>query len=255
MERQVKDVHELNRTPLFENAPFLRLRPGDRLVKAKEKIEPGSMPPANPDEELYFLHANGKYYQLWAFEKNGELLLSAAFHAAEYCLLFDWELTMPNAQALRQLLPLEYSSSLSEQQFEQISNSVIKEFPDAVSSVEGNSRLEQDRLISIPGHALAEFQGLADSHLFNCVYKYTLRIGPDVFLIVGETLLRGPNRVERREFEPPPPGNFIVNQSPVSKINPATAKIKRAEYKRMLRFQTLVEQVIKPPPPAREVRD
>ncbi len=35
-QRMVRDVTEVNRTPLFDNAPFLHLRKGDKLVKVRQ---------------------------------------------------------------------------------------------------------------------------------------------------------------------------------------------------------------------------
>src|SRR4051794_37216728 len=65
MERRVRDVKEVNRTPLFDNAPFLRLRKGDKLVQAKEVFPAFNKPVAQPDRINYYLFSGGRYFQLW----------------------------------------------------------------------------------------------------------------------------------------------------------------------------------------------
>jgi hypothetical protein len=99
---KVRDVKELKRTPLFDNAPFLRLRPGDALVEAKEDPE-GWMGKGYPDLNRTdtYLRSGGEYYRLWTTKENDKLLLSPAFHAGGYCLLFDWEFNLATAEAPR----------------------------------------------------------------------------------------------------------------------------------------------------------
>jgi hypothetical protein len=244
MERKVRDVVEVDRTPLFDNAPFLRLRAGDKLVKAREVREEGK-PIADPDKIYFYLFSKGKYFQLWVNEEGGKVLLSEAFSTAAYGLLFDWDFTMENAKALRKLLSQEHATSLTPDQLLAIYYAVRPEFPELEYRTDSfDFDLDSDHIVSIPGHQWVEFEGLAFDHFCNCIYRYTAIIGPSVCSVTGLALIQGPKRVERGEFErenfrgPNGPG-------PGREIDPKVAKAKRAEYERMRKFQDLVAAAIK----------
>jgi len=239
-ERKVRNVVEVSRTPLFDNAPFLRLRKGDKLVKAQRDFQgKGGKPLADPDRIDFYVLSDGRYYKRWVEKEGDEVLLSSAFHSADNCLLFDWDVTLENARALRKLLPSQYSSSLTREQYDAIFAAVQKEFPEIKVDFEiRNPALREDRIISIPGQMLAEFQGLAYDSFRNCVYKYSVRIGPSVCSITGQTLLQGPRHVERSEFE-----RVIIrgeNGTDGQDVDPETAKAKKTEYENMIRFQNVV---------------
>jgi len=241
MKREVWNVVEVNRTPLFDNAPCLRLRPGDKLVKAMSDLGgKGGRPP----RFHFHVFSEGRYYQIWADEEDGKLLLSAAFYSAENCLLFDWDMTPENAKALRTLLPNKYASSLTIKQFEAVLAAVKQKFPGIKIDYEsGHPSLSKDRVISISSHTYAEFQGLAYDSFRNRIYKYTIKIGPTVFSIDGQTLLQGPGHVDRSEFE------RVETRGPNGPafqpdIDPITAKLKKAEFDEMIRFQNLVIEII-----------
>jgi hypothetical protein len=203
MQRRVRDAVEVNRAPLFDNAPFLRLRKGEKLVKAKEDWTGRSgKSVAEPDRINYYVFSDGKYYQRWTEEQGDKLLLSSAFHSADNCLLFDWEVTIENAKALRKLLPGKYAASVTIEQYNAILTAIRKEFPEILVRFEDSlPDLHEPRFISIPGNMLVEFPGLAYDSFRNCIYKYSVRIGPSVCSINGQTLLQGPRHVERSEFE------------------------------------------------------
>ncbi|MFC5453629.1 hypothetical protein [Prosthecobacter fluviatilis] len=244
MQRRVRDVIEVDRMPLFDNAPFLKLRKGDKLVKAKEEVHQYDKPRPDPDRINYYLFSGGSYYQLWTEEKDGKVLLSAPFYAADSCLLFDWELTMANAKALRQLLPRSYARSLSIADFDAVAAVVRGRFPEVMEKTDGGVRpeLHEDRIRSIPGHAFAEFHGLAFDGFSNCFYQYSVKIGPEVCSIDERTLLQGPGHIERHEFE-----RVMIdgpNGNPGADVDPAVAKIKKAEYDKMLQFRKLVEDTL-----------
>jgi hypothetical protein len=247
MKRNVRDVVDVNRTPLFDNAPFLRLRKSDKLVRGKEDDSEGMGKPRGEARTWYYVLSEEKYYQLWTEEKAGKLLLSPAFYAAENCLCFDWDFSMANARALRELLPSKYIRSISSAEYSAIWNSVRKEFPEAVIMIGGSvisSDIHEDRILSFSGHVFAEFQGLAFDPGQNTIYKYTIRIGPEAFSIHGLPLLRGPRHVERYEFEGVHDGSGLPNASPPFDVDPEMAKIKKAEYDRMVRFQKLIDSVL-----------
>lgn len=241
MQRSVRDVVEVDHRPLFDNAPFLRLRKGDKLVKAKEEEIREGKPRGDLDKVHYYLLSGGKYYQLGAHEEDGRVLLSGALFGAGNCLLFDWELTMENARALRQLVPFPYAKSLSRADFEAAAAAVRVQFPEARESGV-RPELQEDRIRSIPGHGFAEFQGLAFDSFDNCFYQYSLKIGPETCSIENRMLLQGPRHIWRHEFE-----REIIsgpNGNPGAEVDPAVAKIKKAEYDRMLQFQKLVEDAL-----------
>jgi len=245
MEEKVRDVVELNRTPLFDNAPFLRLRPGDKLVKAKEVAEWRKSKGEPSDKVWVYLFSKGKYYRLWTDEENGKLLLSPPFCAGDSSLLFDWDATPANADALRQILPRQYTESLTREQYRAVLWAVRKNFPEIKIDPEGeHPSLKPDRMISIPNQVLFEFDGLLyDAFGTNCLYKYTVKIGPAVFSIVARPLLQGPRHVEREEFEGYKPSGK-PNEGGFFEVDPATAKVKKAEYDRMIQFQEVVKAAI-----------
>jgi hypothetical protein len=246
MQRKVYDVVEVNRTPLFENAPFLRLKKGDKLVRAKEDMSDGKGKSAGNGQAWYYLLSEGKYYQLWTEEEEGKLLLSPAFCGAQYCLCFDWDFSMANARALHEIWP--YNKTISPAQYLVLYRLVKEEFPEAVVVVRGmpaSTDITEDRIVSFSGHLFAEFQGIAC--VGDTIYKYIIRIGPGVFSIHGLPLIRGPKYVARDEFEEGHYGG--INGRDPYHIDPEKAKIKKAEYDRMVRFRELIRSVLYPKAP------
>ena len=245
MESKVRNVSEVKETPLFANAPFLLLRKGDKLVKAmKDADGDGGKPVANPDKVDVYVLSDGKYYQRWTNETDGKLSLSAAFHSAENCLLFDWDVNLENARALRKLLPLEYAESLTIGQYQAILKATEEKFPEIKINYESaNPGLREDRIMTIANRNFAVFEGLAYDSFRNCIYKYSIRLGPSVFSIHGLNLLQGPRHVERSEFERVdvlgPNGNRGQD------VDPQTARVKKAEYDQMILFQQMVTKAIR----------
>jgi hypothetical protein len=237
-QREVRDAVEVNRNPIFDNAPFLHLRAGDKLVKAKEKRAWAKSSAASDRIEFYLL-SDDKYYYLGTTEESGKIQL---FHAYD-CLLFDWEMTLENATALRQILYPQYARSLTAKQFDSIVVAVQREMPEIdLHFVLRGEPLEPDRIISIPGQILAEFHGYAYEQFQNTVYEYSIKIGPTVFRITGKPLIRGPRHVERSEFERVIEGpNGTAGQD----VDPKVAAVKKAEYDRMVQFQNLVDSLIR----------
>jgi hypothetical protein len=242
--REIYDATEIQRNPVFENVPFLRLRQGDKLVTAKERPQGKDlMSPNKKDEVNYYLFSREKYYRLDNItEKNGKLSLQKNSYIIKYCLLFDWDLTLENARVLRNLLPIIYVNSLTRDQLHAIENNVQKDFP---SSVERRYSLdlEEDHIRSIPGQSFAEFHGLTYEGFSNCIYHYIIRIGPSTCTIIGKIRVQGPPNVERDEFEDPGPRNGPNGPGPWH-VDPQKAKIKRAEYDRMMSFRKLVNEAI-----------
>ena len=244
-ETKVRDVIAVNRTPLFDNAPFLHLRSGDQLVRAKIDADGQAMRfsgAQGSETYYYFVRSKGKYYRISTYEQGGKLLLGTP----ERSLLFDWAFTIENCRALRRLLSPVWAESLSATQYKAIVQAVQKEYPEI--NVSPYSELREDHLVSIPSYDFAEFEGWAyDVHL-NCIYRYTTRIGPKVFSIQGEPLVQGPPHVDRLEFE-----QEEIADSLTLDVDFETAKRKRAEYGRMIKFMEMIEEAIHPeaasPPP------
>lgn len=234
-------VVELNRDPLFDNAPFLRLRRDDKLVYAKHQSK-GSA------QEGYYLVSQGKYYQVVAREKAGKLVLDDDWYLRDP-LLFEWKFTLPQATALSQF----ESGSLQKVnliRYAEIYNAVRKRFPDKECRSPGSVEIAADKALPFPGQLVAEFQGIAYNQTFNRLEKYVLRIGPSTCTMRAQVLIQGAPRVDRWEFDAEyvrknnadPGENGAVFPDP----DPATSKIKRAQYLEWLAFQTIVLDVISP---------
>ena len=85
MECEVRDATELDRTPIFDNAPFLHLRPGDKLVKAKINTRGKGPPAAEPSRSEYCLLSGGRYFLLRTNCDESKLRLESP----DESLLFD----------------------------------------------------------------------------------------------------------------------------------------------------------------------
>ena len=204
----------------------------------------GGKPAAEPDRVNVYLLSGGKYHQRWTEDEGGKLLLSAAFHSANNCLLFDWDVTLETAKVLRELLPLEYSKSLTFKQNAEILDALRKEFPEADVRPEAYYPvITKGEMVTIPGHSFVEFRGIGYEFYRNCIYNYTIRIGPSVCSITGDVMVQGPKRVDRSEFEDEA-DSVLPNAPPPLDIDAKAAKPKRAEYAKMLRFQNLVTKAI-----------
>lgn len=238
LERDVRDATPADRTPLFDNAPFLRLRSGDALVRAREQPHLQGKPSADPERVRYYLHSGGRYLLLSADEEDGKLRLQMP----EESLLFDWEPTLENVRVLRKLLVGDYATSLTTEQLTGINQAVRRKFPEAIVSTE--SSLVAERAVPIPGHPVFEFQGWAYDRTFDNVYRYTVRIGPSDFVIYGDLLIKGPPVVRREEFKPVR-GEQILNAGPPTNPRSKTAREKRAAWERMVAFQKLLEPILR----------
>lgn len=88
LQEKVGEPRVIERTPIFDNAPFLKLKAGDKLVRAKgwSKGGKGDKPQFN-EFESYFLLTGGKYYRLdWGgVQRNKKPVLLSAYQS----LLFD----------------------------------------------------------------------------------------------------------------------------------------------------------------------
>ncbi|MCX6954878.1 MAG: hypothetical protein NTV51_22195 [Verrucomicrobia bacterium] len=246
IDRVLRESEVIDRTPLFINAPFLRLRPGDKLVRFVSGPS-GKDFMTGETRTGYYLHSSGKNYSIEATEEPGGIRLNSTDASA--VLLFDWEVNEANANSLYALLLKRQFNTLTSAQWDAITTAARKDFPEIEISAPpyqyySRSEVVQLRLISIPGQSYAVFSGVAFNEFDDAVYQFSVSIGPHVARILGTPLLQVPRYVHREEFEGYHSNGF-PNAGPPFDVDPATAKIKKAEYDRMIAFQTLVKEAMK----------
>ena len=237
--RKVTDIKQIDRSPLFNNAPFLRLKKDDTFVKARQWLENGKgVAPDFAKEYSFFLCSEGQYYLIWTRENDNQLILLSACD----CLLFDWEVTIENAEALKNIYN-QWKHEMTYKEYKTISMAIEKEFPNVFPpdfNLGNASAFGPPKLVSISRNSHVVFQGIAYDDYSNYIYKYTLKIGPAIFLSLREKLAEGPKHIDRWEFEGSQPRPEIPNSMPPFDVPPEIAKKKKQEYDAMVRFQKLV---------------
>lgn len=248
-QRKVRDVQPVNRDPLFDNAPYYRLREGDRLVKAREVVDIGpgkAKPEKEPADLQYYLESRGIYFQLRAEEKDGKLLLAETPDSASACMLFDWEMSVANVKAIRAMLPKEWSESLSLKEYAEIVRATRSKFPGLITKVTTlEPRLEGDRILMsyVPGlDPSAESDGLIFDRRQNEIRYYQVRIAPWGFSVEATTLLQGPRPLKRSEAEAAAKSAMAGKSRKHS--DPAAAQQMKAENEQAIEFQNMVEGII-----------
>lgn len=242
-----RDIEEVTRIPLFDNAPFLRLREGDKLVKVV--IHPSSREIGKPDSVGYFLQSGGEYYLLQWVDKedHGKLLLSKPY----YSLMFDWDFTMENANALRMLSGYSTANNINEGPYNAIIAAIDKAYPKRgladIPRCLGRPDRRPDKIVSIPGQTYALFTGVAYDFDEDSIVQYWVKIGPHVFTVIEQILIQGPESVDVGETE--------LQDDSAGRIGPPEppdpreieyVKIKKAQYEKMLKFEKLIYAVIHP---------
>ncbi|EDY21900.1 hypothetical protein CfE428DRAFT_0025 [Chthoniobacter flavus Ellin428] len=98
LERSVHDVVEVKRNPLFDNAPFLRLRGDDKLVQALEadSQHKGYLIPA---QVKYYLLSDGHFYLIETKEESGNFSCRKPIGAPTIACFSTGMSTLENAQA------------------------------------------------------------------------------------------------------------------------------------------------------------
>ena len=239
IEEKVGEPNEIKRTPLFDNLPFLKLKTGDKLIKAKRWMRGGKgVKPHFDEDESYFLLSNGKYHpmQSGVKEQGKKLILELGL----YSLLFDWEVTLANATRLHK----NYNPSLTLKSFPNLKNALRKDFSQTLRDV-GKVQISAPHLEGASKTRRAIFQGLGFDEYRNTVYKYHCEIGNDTYVEYRKNLIVGPRRVEREEFEGLH-GGYINGPMPY-KPDPKIAAKARAEFKRMEKFQAIVNKFLVKP--------
>ena len=193
---ELLDIVEVQRIPLFENLPFVKLLPGERLVRGIRKprtqirklVVPGEQNPVpSRDPELaparpeYFLAIDGRdgtvsYSNIPVVEKQGQLHLIASRAAPIPIERLDFDLNVENA---RKLLAVSYHPEvfdfLNREQYEAAVGAVRAEFPLGVSLTD--LALADDRVINDGGRTWVELPRAVYSRDQNRVFKYIFKIG------------------------------------------------------------------------------
>lgn len=92
--KEVGEPQEVTRTPLFDNLPFLQLKPGDKIVKGHrwhdrvKATEPGYY-----EKVDYFVLSGGQYFYLSDTKLEAKSRLSNTIQV----LLFDWPFSLQSA--------------------------------------------------------------------------------------------------------------------------------------------------------------
>ncbi len=241
--RKVTDVKVINRTPLFDNAPFLKLKKGDKFVKARAWYKNGKgVSPGFSDDYDYYICSQGVYYHVWALLKKDKLIL----RDIEVCVLLDWEVTLENGRQLHNISKGWGSGQeMSYQQYHAIATRMKKEFPKVkFYSLQTVGGLRPEKLVSNPRFGHLVFEGIAYEPYWNFLYKYKLKIGPNVRLQTMRIIATGPKHIDRKEFEGYHPNSSLPNPGGVFSVSPEVAKVKKKQFDEMVRFQKIVYDVI-----------
>ena len=104
-------------------------------------------------EFQYYIESRGDYFELHTEEKDGKLFLSKKPDSASACILFDWEMTLANANAIRAMLPPEWSKTFSREKYDGIIQATRAKFPKLIT---GETVLEPVRDLAPARGFLAE---------------------------------------------------------------------------------------------------
>ena len=241
-------LREVQRAPLFDNLPFLRLKEGDKLLLGPAWSPSFKGAPGRYSErDSYFVLHEGRHFRLRAQEGNGVLNLDEVSDSVH----LDWDVSLLSATLLKQKLG-SAMLQLQPRALAGLREAVRKQFPKAWIA-DAAPQLREPRVEGEGAAKTAIFESLEFDPYENAIFHARLSIGNSRFVIERRPLLQGPPRVERREFE----GEFVGSQqgfSP-SRINaavrippdPATAALRRKEYQRMREFQRLIEPFLPAP--------
>ncbi len=256
IQKEIVDPHVVQRTPIFDDTTFLQLKDSDQLVKGKRWIRP-SFGKGVRDAKLeveknesYFLSAAGKYYYLGpVYENEDKLILREGYLS----LLFDWEVTIANAQVIHKIEQVRSVEPIVSERFEELKSALHKGFPESAYK-DGEVKIEAPRLDGEGKARRAIFQGITFNAYQNKIMKYQFEVGNETYIERRINLITGPRPVSRSEFQDPgpqqvfPPGAKVSNQPYIGpKILPAKAAKARAAYNRALDFHEIVNRFLVQP--------
>ena len=237
IQEKVAEPQKVQRTPLFDNLPFLKLKAGDQLIKARawRKMSKGRKA-AFDAKESYFLLSEEKYYGLETNEWEGKLQLRSDY----YSLLFDWDVTLANATMLQP----DSDEAITPESFQKLKGALRENFPESLRDTK-EIKIESPRLEGEGKSRRAIFQGLGFNRFKNTIFEYRSEIGNETYVQYRKDLIVGPSRVERREFEGEE--SHGMNGRGAYHPDPQTAARKRAEFDRMQKFQAIVNKFLVTP--------
>lgn len=234
----IGDERVLTRAPLFDDAPFLRLRSGDSLVEGRRwhaAHHKGGIGHFEATPSV-FLRSDGRLFDLLTELKSGRLDLRFAANST----LFDWDVSLKNAGQLQRLFLSDIKrKTFSLAQFEIIKKAVRAQFPEAVRD-DSTPQIAPPALIGPANARRAVFEGLFYNGV--AVHKFRLEIGSGFWRYSMRPFLVGPPRVDRSEWDEKARVHGVINGPAYGPLNADTIARKRAAYDKMRAFDTLMEK-------------
>lgn len=234
----IADERPLTRAPLFDNAPFLRLKKGDSLVEGR-----GEGLWHKGGERFYepsvFLRSNGRLFDLESRLENGRLDLKSP----GVSVLFDWDISLKNAAQLR-LIDTQ-RETISPTRFEIIKKAVRAEFPQAVRD-DSTPQISPPKLIGPANARHAVFEGLVYESYSRELSKFRLEIGSDFYRYTTRPFLVGPPQIDRSEWDEKARVHGVINGPAYGPLDAETLARKRAAYDKMRAFETFMEKFFPP---------
>lgn len=233
-EKTVGSPLEVVKMPVFDNAPFLHLKLGDKLVRGRRYIPMMKGDPAAfNDHDSYFLSSGGQFYDVNDFGREMKLKLwdvSTACH-------FAWDLNLENASELHKISTRSstFEFLLSLEQYRAIRQAAGEHFADALRDDTGLT-INQPHIVAAEKYAV--FESINFDRHTDTIFQYHVAIGPGVYRIRRKPLIVGPRRVRREEFEGREGGG--INGPGPYRPSKAEAAQARAEYQKMQAFHGIV---------------
>jgi hypothetical protein len=247
-EEKVGEPREISQTPIFQNAPFLKLRPGDKLIRAKKWNDRTKGSESHFDKnESYFLQTGGKYYLLqWSNAKDQALNLKSSYLS----LLFDWEVNLKNALALQEIDDRRWENRIAPRSLGELKAALKEDFPETLRYT-GEIAITKPHLQGTGEARRMVLQRLVFERFYDIIYLYQIEIGQNIYVWYRQPFIVGPRHVEHVEFDigslSPPSDTYRTDfdRSPEGK---AIARIRaREEYERMTAFQNIVNRFLVKP--------
>ena len=239
-------LETLNRTPLFDNLPFLKLRTGDQIVRGQVFYQPvgkGIKIKAEPrwSEPLLFLQRGGKRTKLYALEEAGKLQLVSPTEIP----YFDWAPTRENADALFEFCQPKPRISLA--QLANLDAELQPEFAEYLGA--GLTPLLKEGANAVPGFLFETREKEALKFVYagfgynseKEVFQYRFTLGAHGWREVRAPLISAPPR----------PRSSLAPQQAASKrdLLPRDLVLHRrqqAQNARCIRFEAIVTRVLNP---------
>ena len=231
-EKFIGSPRPIRRTPLFSNAPFLRLKPGDELVRGRRWFPESKERAHFARSDDLWLKSKGKYYYIGLNPSDTRL-------SAPYSVLFRWQVNLKAARRLHESSDLDIA--LAPQKYRAMRAALRKDFKVMLRD-DSDLKIRAPRLEGTGKMKRAVFEGLAFDAFTNTVYRYQQIIGDGIFLEFRKTLVAGPTHVSRSDFETPKPWHtspgIQLNVPPPSSDYERAAK--RASYIKLQAFRRVV---------------